>query len=106
MALPPGVTQANFDRALREFENAVGSQWVFTSDDDVELYRDAYSPFWGEPEERTASAAVAPETVEAGAGGRADREQLPDPALHDLDGPQLGLRRLGAGLFGQRRARS
>ena len=64
MALPPGVTQANFDRALRDFEKAVGSQWVFTSDDDVALYRDAYSPFQGEPEERTASAAVAPHTVE------------------------------------------
>ena len=24
MALPPGVTQANFDRALRDFEKAVG----------------------------------------------------------------------------------
>jgi len=64
MALPPGVTQANFDRALRDFEKAVGSQWVFTSDADVALYRDAYSPFQGEPEERTASAAVAPYTVE------------------------------------------
>src|SRR5215831_17151845 len=64
MALPEGVTQASFDRALRDFEKAVGSQWVFTSDADVALYRDAYSPFQGEPEERTASAAVAPNTVE------------------------------------------
>ena len=43
---------------------AVGKEWVFTSDEDVALYRDAYSPFWGEPEERVASAAVAPDTVE------------------------------------------
>jgi len=64
MALPEGVTQANFDRALREFEKAVGVQWVFTSDADVALYRDAYSPFQGEPEERLASAAVAPYTVD------------------------------------------
>ena len=64
MPLPEGVTQANFDRALREFEKAVGSQWVFTSDADVALYRDAYSPFQGEPEERVASAAVAPYTVD------------------------------------------
>src|SRR5215471_5885655 len=64
MALPEGVTQANFDRALREFEKAVGAQWVFTSEADVALYKDAYSPFQGEPEERTASAAVAPYTVE------------------------------------------
>jgi 4-cresol dehydrogenase (hydroxylating) len=28
------------------------------------LYRDAYSPLWGEPDERLASAAVAPDTVE------------------------------------------
>src|SRR5215468_1659502 len=64
MPLPEGVTQANFDRALREFEKAVGSQWVFTSDADIALYRDAYSPFQGEPDERVASAAVAPYTVE------------------------------------------
>jgi 4-cresol dehydrogenase (hydroxylating) len=64
MALPPGVSQQTFDKALKEFESAVGSQWVFTSDDDVALYRDAYSPFQGEPEERVASAAVAPYTVE------------------------------------------
>ena len=30
----------------------------------MNTYRDAYSPFWGEPGERIASAAVAPETVE------------------------------------------
>ena len=88
--------EANFDRALREFEKAVGSQWVFTSDADVALYRDAYSPFQGEPEERPASAAVAPYKRRRGAGGRAHREQLPDSALHDLDRQELGLRRLGA----------
>ena len=37
---------------------------MFTSDEDVALYRDAYSPFWGEPEERLVSAAVAPDTTE------------------------------------------
>ncbi|HET7133498.1 MAG TPA: FAD-binding oxidoreductase, partial [Gammaproteobacteria bacterium] len=60
MALPPGVTQQTFGKALKEFESAVGAEWVFTSEDDVALYRDAYSPFQGEPEERFASAAVAP----------------------------------------------
>ena len=64
MALPPGVSQRAFDRALLDFEAAVGAQWVFASDEDVALYRDAYSPFKGEEEERTASAAVAPYTVE------------------------------------------
>ncbi len=64
MALPNGVTQRDFDRALKEFTAAVGSEWVFTDEADVALYRDAYSPFKGEPEERVASAAVAPHTVE------------------------------------------
>jgi 4-cresol dehydrogenase (hydroxylating) len=64
MALPPGVNQRDFDRALRAFEAAVGAEWVFSSAADVALYRDAYSPFKGEPDERTASAAVAPSTVE------------------------------------------
>ena len=64
MTLPPGTSQGDFSEALRQFAGAVGKDWVFTTDDDVALYRDAYSPFWDEQEERTASAAVAPETVE------------------------------------------
>ncbi len=64
MASPPGVSQRDFDKALKEFEMAVGESWVFTSEADVALYRDAYSPFRGEPEERFASAAVAPRSVE------------------------------------------
>jgi 4-cresol dehydrogenase (hydroxylating) len=58
------VKESDFAAALREFETAIGKQWVFTSDEDVDLYRDAYSPFWGEPQERKASAALAPDTVE------------------------------------------
>lgn len=42
----------------------VGKDWVFTSDEDLDLYRDAYSPLRGTPEERIASAAVAPSAVE------------------------------------------
>ena len=64
MRTPPGVSAADFAAAVREFESAVGKDWVFTNDDDVNLYRDAYSPYWGEPEEKIASAAVAPYTVE------------------------------------------
>ncbi len=37
---------------------------MFTSDADLDLYRDAYSPFRNEPEERIASAALAPDTTE------------------------------------------
>lgn len=64
MAVPPGVTEAEFATALDQFRAAVGADWVFTSDEDIALYRDAYSPYWGEQEERLASAAVAPSTVE------------------------------------------
>ena len=64
VAVPPGVNQRDFAEALRQFEDAVGNEWVFSSNDDVALYRDAYSPFWDEAEERVASAAVAPDNVE------------------------------------------
>jgi len=62
--LPPGVTQAAFDRALKEFTAVVGSQWVFADAADIDTYRDAYSILWGEPEERIPSAALAPDGVE------------------------------------------
>ena len=64
MKLPPGVSASDFAAAIQQFQDAVGKEWVFTSDEDVALYRDAYSPFMGEPEERFASAAVAPDNVE------------------------------------------
>ena len=64
MRTPPGVSAADFAEALRRFEAVVGKEWLFTSDDDLELYRDAYSPLWGEAEERVASAAIAPDSVE------------------------------------------
>jgi (+)-pinoresinol hydroxylase len=64
MKVPPGVSATDFAEAVRQFETAVGKDWVFTSDDDLALYRDAYSPFWGEPDELIASAAVAPDNVE------------------------------------------
>ena len=64
MATPPGTSERDFARALTELRSAVGAEWVFTSDDDLNLYRDAYSPFKGEAEDRVPSAAVAPTTVE------------------------------------------
>src|SRR5277367_1080591 len=63
-SLPPGVNRKDFQDAIAQFQAAVGKQWVFTSDEDVDLYRDSYSPFWHEPEEPVPSAAVAPEAVE------------------------------------------
>jgi 4-cresol dehydrogenase (hydroxylating) len=62
--LPPNVSSTDFNRAIAAWKQNVGADWVFTSDEDVALYRDAYSPWWDEPEERKASAAVAPFTVE------------------------------------------
>jgi 4-cresol dehydrogenase (hydroxylating) len=64
MSVPPGVSEQNFERALSRFRSVVGADWVFTSDEDVALYRDAYSPLWSEPEEKVASAAVAPDSAE------------------------------------------
>ena len=63
MRTPPGVSSADFAAAIEQFAAAVGKEWVFTSDEAVNTYRDAYSPLWGEPGEKVASAAVAPETV-------------------------------------------
>lgn len=64
MRTPPGVSEADFTEALKQFASVVGSQWVFTDDEDVATYKDAYSPFWGEVEEKVAAAAVAPQNVE------------------------------------------
>jgi 4-cresol dehydrogenase (hydroxylating) len=58
------VTAAVFADAVKAMQSAVGAEWVFVSDADVALYRDAYSLFHDEPEERMASAAVAPKSVE------------------------------------------
>jgi 4-cresol dehydrogenase (hydroxylating) len=58
------MSERDFQTALRRIGDVVGRQWVFSSDEDVALYRDAYSPLWGEEHERFASAAVAPISVE------------------------------------------
>jgi 4-cresol dehydrogenase (hydroxylating) len=64
MRVPSGVSPRDFADALKKFEEAVGKEWVFTSDDDINTYRDSYSPFWHESEEPIPSAAVAPDSVE------------------------------------------
>ncbi|MGD0955340.1 MAG: FAD-binding oxidoreductase [Candidatus Acidiferrales bacterium] len=64
MRVPPGVSPHDFSEALKQWGEAVGKEWVFTSDEDVDLYRDSYSPFWHEAEEPIPSAAVAPDGVE------------------------------------------
>ena len=47
MAIPPGLSAADFAEAIARFKAAIGAEWVFTSDEDVALYRDAYSPLMG-----------------------------------------------------------
>ena len=64
MKLPPGISNRVFTSAIKEFQQAVGKDWVFTGAADVDLYRDAYTPFWGEDAELIPSAAVAPDSVE------------------------------------------
>ncbi|AKH44138.1 4-cresol dehydrogenase (hydroxylating) [Altererythrobacter atlanticus] len=64
MSLPPGVSASTFADGLAQMRSAVGDEWVFTNEEDVGLYRDFYSVLWDEPEERVASAAVAPANVE------------------------------------------
>ncbi|MGY0632802.1 FAD-binding oxidoreductase [Luteimonas sp. A478] len=64
MKLPPDVSQADFDAAIAEFRKIVGEEWVFTSDEDIALYRDAYSPVWDEESEPVPSGAVAPASTE------------------------------------------
>ena len=71
MRTPPGVTPQDFAAALEQFSQVVGTTWVFSKDEDVELYRDAFSPFLGEPEERWASAAVAPAEAQRSSGSPA-----------------------------------
>lgn len=64
MKTPPGVSATDFSAALSQFAAVLGDDGVFTSESDLDLYRDAYSPLWGTAEERRASAAVAPGSVE------------------------------------------
>ncbi|MDT0510253.1 FAD-binding oxidoreductase [Novosphingobium sp. MMS21-SN21R] len=64
MKTPPGISPSVFANALTEFVAVVGKEWVFSSDEDVALYRDAYSPLQGTDEDRWASAAVAPASAE------------------------------------------
>lgn len=62
--IPPGLDAATFADGLAAMRSAVGDEWVFDQPADLNTYRDFYSVLWGEPEERLASAAVAPSSVE------------------------------------------
>jgi 4-cresol dehydrogenase (hydroxylating) len=62
--MPKNVKADQWSAALSAFRSAIGEQFVFTSDKDLALYRDPYSPSWGEADERLISAALAPKNVE------------------------------------------
>ena len=72
MSLPAGVSRADLDDAVRQWKSSVGAEWVFTAEEDVALYRDAYSPFWGEEEDRVARCRALYRG--RGAGGRPHRQ--------------------------------
>jgi 4-cresol dehydrogenase (hydroxylating) len=62
--LPPGVNAEQFASAINQFREAVGREWVFTSDEDLHPYRDHFSYIKDQPNELIPSAAVGPDTVE------------------------------------------
>jgi 4-cresol dehydrogenase (hydroxylating) len=62
--LPPGVSAANFAKALKEFEAAVGTEWVITNPDEIHPYRDYFSILKDQDDELVPSAAVCPASVE------------------------------------------
>ncbi len=62
LSLPPRLSPAQFDAALRDFERAVGMGWVLASDSDRDAYSDIYAP--GDPGQWPPSAAVAPASAE------------------------------------------
>lgn len=64
MRTPPGMSERRFQQAVNRFIEAVGANNVYTDEEDVDLYRDPYSPLWDQEGERIASAAVAPAGVE------------------------------------------
>jgi FAD/FMN-containing dehydrogenase len=61
--LPPGVSNSQFANALRQFEAAVGREWVLTSEEDLAPYRDHFSMLKDQEDELVASAAVCPGEV-------------------------------------------
>jgi FAD/FMN-containing dehydrogenase len=85
--------------AVAQWQAAVGKDWVFTSDEDLDPYRDSYSPVRDEQEERRASAVVAPASVEEvqAAVRIANHHRIP---LYPIStGRKFDLRRVGTGLL-------
>jgi FAD/FMN-containing dehydrogenase len=62
--LPPDLDAAGFAAFLADIAAVVGPDWVWHGEEAMHPYRDSFSPVWNTPEERHASAAVAPANVE------------------------------------------
>jgi FAD/FMN-containing dehydrogenase len=62
---PDGIGNEAFAKALQEFADVVGAQWLFSHEEDLTLYEDSYTPFVDERDlQLLPSAAVAPANVE------------------------------------------
>ena len=90
MRVPPGVSPGDFSDAIKQFQEAMGKEWPFTSDEDVDLYRDSYFPYWHEKEEPIPSAAIAPDGVEQVQAVVKVAEPLQDPLWTISTGKNLG----------------
>ena len=64
MILPYNVNEANFKKALNELETALGKEWVLSEEEDLALYRDAYSPQWDDEDEPMPSLVVLPQNTQ------------------------------------------
>ena len=64
MKLPTGVSEKHFRKALDEFREVCGVEWVFDNETDLSTYVDPYSSMKGIEGRSFPSAAVAPTSVE------------------------------------------
>ncbi|MGA9882435.1 MAG: FAD-binding oxidoreductase [Candidatus Acidiferrales bacterium] len=62
--LAKGVSPGDFDRALKSFAAAVGDEWVVTSEQALQDYRDPFAFASADPNQFGPSAAVKPASVE------------------------------------------
>jgi 4-cresol dehydrogenase (hydroxylating) len=62
LTLPPRLSPAGFDAAMRDFEGVVGRDWLLATDLDRDAYSDIYAP--GSEDEHPPAAAIAPGSVE------------------------------------------
>jgi 4-cresol dehydrogenase (hydroxylating) len=98
--IPPGMDEMSFKAALRKFSDIVGKEWVFIDDESLVTYRDDYSPYWDQPEDRKTSAAVAPGSVEEVQAVVAIANEFKVPIFPFSTGKNLGYGGAAANLSG------